>query len=543
MRKPNKGKPDSKKPQNCKNRSRNVKREQPRKDSDSKRINLDNERVTKEEYDAMKRAGMKDGRSNDISWYTRNGELMKSATSTNFITTTGMRPPFGSKLAVPGIMAIKWSPVFGSEENDPLNQAANSTYSFLVHANSRNYQYDAPDLMVMLLAGMNVFAAIAAGLRAYGTLRNFEGQDFYTPAALVSAMGFNYPDLRDNQSQMWFDLNQLIAETKQIWVPNTMPVLERWYWLSSNIYRDGDSVKSQYYLFVPQQFYIYNAGSQDVPGSQLQAITPPASGKWSDYVTMVRSMIDALIRAQDRGIILGDVLNAYGPDKIFAMNPITSDFTVVPTYDPEVLTQIENATVLGYAPGNVIQNTNTNALQQQWPLFTSATFTNLEALPSIQVLNFHQQAAPTSEQIMIATRLKAASSYSLTFSGSESPTYQIGPWTYGTEVVIDVVAFGYDWSTGSPVLQSFSLKSLIKGSSGATLAKSDMYLWSTFDWAPWIYMPSLSSPALPTEAFQKFENLISVALGDYDNYVYLTDIELQKMNISAVYSEFGVPTL
>lgn len=520
-------KPNNVKPQDRKCTKSQSRGKQGRKDSRSKRVNLDNERESKYITHEMRAAGMKDGRSNDISWYTRNGELLKSATSTNFTTTTGSKPPLNTTAAVPGIMSIRWSPVMGAEQNDPLNQSMNSTYSFLVHANSRNYKYNAPDMMVLMLAGMNVFTAIAMGVRAFGTMLKFEGQDMYTPRALVTAMGFDYADLRNNISQMWFDLNALIAQTKQIWVPNTMPILERWYWLTSNIYRDGDSVKSQYYMFVPSQLYIYNAGSVVTPGSQLQAYTWTTNNKWADYVGWVQSMINALVNSEDRGMIFGDILNAYGADKIFALNPISSDYQVQPSYDREVLTQIENLSLLGYAPGNVIQNMSTVSLEQQWPNFSPTTWTTQQAVVSTQVLNFHQATAPTQEQIMIATRLKLASNYSLSYTGSESPSFQMAPWTYGTEVVTDVQAFWYDWTSTVPGLASQSLISLFK-TSASTISMGSMYIWATFDWAPWIYALK-AEPSVPTTAYQKITVEPEWAIGDYDNYVYLSDVELQKM--------------
>lgn len=522
------------------NSRRRVVDKQPRKDSSKKRVNYDNTRISKFERDEK----LKDCRSNDVNWYTKNGELLKSATATNFITTTGLKPEVGGTQAVPGIMTIHWSPVFGSIDDDPMNQAKNSKYSFVVHANSRNQSYDAPDLMVLTLAGFNVFAALAAGIRAYGTMRLFEGQDYYTPQALVSAMGFNYQDLQSNLSNMWFDLNEMIARTKQIWVPTDMPLLNRWYWMSSNIYRDGNSVKSQYYMFVPTQFYMYTPGTSSNPGSSLVPSAWGSSMTWNDYKFYINRMISSLLQADSRGLIYGDILKAYGADNIFALNPISVDYQVEPVYDIEVLTQIENLTIAGITPGSVTQDLTTNNLHQHWPVVKATEYTPQMAVPSVQVLNFHQTTAPTQEQIMVATRLKCASNVAVSYTGSvgETPASgEIAPWTYGTEIVTTVRAYYYNWVQGTPTLSFQDMLTVIKNSGTSGFNRQSMYMWSAFDWAPWIY--PLNGNVFPSGAYIKEENAADWAIGDYDNYAYVTDIELNKMNTTAVYSEFGVPTL
>lgn len=318
---------------------------QGRKDSNSKRINLDNERESKFEKDMCKGAKWTDARSNDVSWYAKTPELLRAAASLPFSITTGAKPEFTIPEAVPGVLRIRWTPAVGGSDGNPINQAANSKYSFTVHANSRNYAYDPADQMKMILAGSQVFSAIAAGLRAYGIMHRFEQRDYYTPQALVSAMGFSYTDLRSNLANMWYGLNELIARSQQIWIPNDMPVITRWFWLNSNIYRDGGSIKAQYYIFQQRFFWKYVLGTS-LESTNLESVAWPDDCTWSQYLGFVDSLIQPLLDSQDRGIIFGDILKAYGPDKIYALNNIDNTYVVEPVYDREVLTQIENLTVI-----------------------------------------------------------------------------------------------------------------------------------------------------------------------------------------------------
>lgn len=158
---------------NGKTAQKRVNREQPKKDSKAKRVNFDNERLDKVEKQMRKDSGYRDCRSNDVLWYAKTPELLRSAASIPFSTTLGTKPEFTIPTAVPGVLQIDWAPTVGGMEARPINQAANSIYSFTVHANSRNYSYDPADQMKMIIAGMQVFSALAAGIRAYGVMLNF----------------------------------------------------------------------------------------------------------------------------------------------------------------------------------------------------------------------------------------------------------------------------------------------------------------------------------------------------------------------------------
>lgn len=511
-----------------------ARKQQPRKDSKAKRVNFDNTREDKFERDEMReRSGWKDNRSNDVSWYARNAELLRSAASIPFSTTIGMPLDFDRTTSVPGVMTLQWCPIVGGAYNAPLNQAARSLYSYLVHANSRNYSYNDPDLMIMIMAGANVFSAYALGVRAYGTMRRFSQLDYYTPEALVTAQGFNYEDLKKNLSRMWFDLNELSARLTQIWVPNTLPVFNRWFWLNSNIYKDGDSAKSQYYQFVQSQFYQYIAPASGGAGKLQPYIWVSGASKsntWDEYMNMMNSLLDTLLSSEDRGIIFGDILNAYGADKIFAVNAISSDYMVEPVYDKEVLTQIENATVTRWRPANVEQDTVTNTLVQRWN--TGATLDNGYFAPSVQVLNFHQIEPPTPEQIMVATRLKVAGCYTVNYTGGSTTVLELSPDAYGTEIIVGVTVVNYNWTGGTKSMNYLLVTTDLLKPQSDTINTLSVYRWSAFDWAPWIYMTGTVTQ--PTSADQHIEIKATRALGDWDNYTFISVAELNKMHTTAI---------
>lgn len=561
---------------------------QGRKDSRSDRVNFDNERESKfiKQYEKRgMRQKTSDG-ANDISWYSRNPELLKSAASFPFTSVVGQTLRLGRRQYVPGVMVLPFSFAVGGLADDmysdgtntavnsypiSLNQSGKSIYSFLVHANSRNYTYEYQDLTMVIMAGVQVFAALAHVIRAYAVAKHYSERSIYKPEAYLVAMGFRPDDVRDNLSQMWFDINQLIAQTTQIWIPSEQPFLKRWIWMCSNIYTDADSALGQNYLFVPTRFWQFSE-TGDSSGTSLEPATywtgdkyaefAPGKDKtylWSEWFNAIQHMIDRLVNSEDRGIMFGDILNAYGADRIFAMPSIPADIQLEPVYSPEVLTQIENLTITSAECLGLRQTT-----QGIYPLFKGASINTVGQpnrasqciAPQTPVLNFHQQASPTPEQIMIATRLTAAGSiisnntYNFNSPGTSDTTATVAsdpidayvvPLVCGTEMINSMYFITKDQS----IATSWAMTEYPWDTNYATTSLSMFNLtcpvpgdYMAFDWAPFIYY--LSQPADLTEGEA---GLVVAAYGDYDNYTVLNVEMLRKIHQVALMSEFGLPIM
>lgn len=530
--------------------------DQPKKNNRQKRVNFDNTRDSKFEADIqeerhsrkgydkpMKKSGtFSKGACNDVSWYAANAELLKASASYPFSDVVGMQLNDLSDNVFPGVMALEWSPVI---DGDAVNQSANSHYSFTVHANSRNYSYDAPDQMMMILAGANVFSAIAAGIRAYGTMRKFNGLNYYTPEALVTAMGFNYSDLKTNLSQAWFDLNEIIARSAQIWIPKDMPIIERWFWMNSNIYTDSQSSKAQFYLYKQIQFYkLSETGSST--GTSLIALNFPASSTsqpgctWSQYVAFVNSLIDALLASQDRGIIFGDLLAAFGADRIYGISSIASNYEVNFSYEPEVLWQIENSVQTNAIPDAVTQIDG--RITSSWQ--GSEQSVKLYGLNK-PILNFHQTTAPTPEQIMVATRMMALGYQVVTTSTGTPAEYSYKPVVCGTELCLNIRVWKYVRNSSTGVL-NLSGGTLTQVQPGSTYTATTVMAWASFDWAPILYTVdsgTKKSDMVPTTKGSISEYYPNAILADVDMYSTIDWTVVKKMHTTATYSLYGVSTL
>lgn len=499
-----------------------------------------------------KSAWMSDSKArnaNDVRWYASSPEQLKSAASLSWTGISGQKI-FDQDESVPGIMALTWFPAIGGEDFNAINQAASSMYSYVVHANSRNYKYDANDLILMILAGANAFSGFAEGVRVFGVMNRYNGVDMYTPQALVKALGFDFDDLRDHLSQMWFDLNHIANKLQQIWIPNVMPVVERWFWMNSNIYRDAESAKAQYYVFRQETFYtLSEVGSENGTSLTVNAskFVKPFDRKWSDYMTMMNEMIDALVDAQDRGMIFGDILNAYGADKLYSVSSIDVNYQTPISYNTEVLSQIENATICDLKPGNIVQDINHLRIKQNYELRPYADFPTLKwgpkFLPDDGVLNFHQLTDPTPEQIMVATRLRAAGLMIVDIDLSDEANKKIAlkPVVNGTEVVNGIRVYKMRFDTGYPQV---SEGIYVEPNVGKDVIYAPMYEWCSFDWAPWLYKSftnTRSVPSKPAPGYVMARVQPTQCFGDWDNWSVITREELAKLHTTALLSEFGVP--
>nr|AVX53441.1 putative capsid [Marmot picobirnavirus] len=476
------------------------------------------------------------------------------------------------------------------------NKAFQQIYSYIVHANSRNYSYEYTDLAMYILAGMEIFSAIAEAIRVYGASYYYTEENRYYADGIVTALGFIPNDIRNNRSQMWFDINDLIMQTRQIWIPDVMPLTKRWVNMNSNVYTDAPGMRSQSYVYVRNKYYMlaetaFNTGTAllpavYVPKGQLSAKSferfefDVSSGGlvsrnvkacyWSEFKGMIQYMINAMIASETRGTIYGDILKAYGAEKIYAMAPISSDYTVQPVYNAEILSQIENVTVNEFVRIDgfgQVQNNNINRFRTLWQDITpKLALTGPTLATERQILNFHFAGQPTPEAIMIATRLKSSAfngkagsllqvitkQPTITSVADDAQPYYTGgtigigdsnkiynvPTTLGTEHV--VATFMISRSGGSTANFGYILDHIPTGVTPSNLGDAAQNLGKlmAFDWHPFIYHYTITSTA-PKPYVYEWLN----AYGDYDNYIVMDGEELRKLNQTALYSVFGIPQI
>lgn len=466
-------------------------------------------------------------RTNDPKWYAANPQLMTAAGSYSFSNVLGTKLPI-TQHSFPGIMTMSWIPTLGTD--DPAVIATRNVYSFVRHANSGSANYDAPDLMMYILAVDSAFSYIANLIRLYGVMRLFDQRNKYMPRAIVRSMGINYDSILENLANLNYYINSLVARASVLWIPDTMPFVERHYWLNSNIFCDGASSKAQLYIPLQYSYYKYNPTLTSYGGG-LEPKQLPDFANGLTYTQLVNfgedlfSQLDA--NNEDFGIMGGDILKAYGKEHLYTISEIPFNYTVMPIYSTEVLSQFHNATTTGILPGNIVQSPNGD-IKLEWP--TSGTDAGARAyIPSNLMLDFFQSEAPTPEQVMVATRLSTAWQWWNTVESGGTSKYSIVPGHVGTEIVATFIMWYYDG-------EALRYSSFYTTTPKTKVTPTMVAMLSKFDWAPFVYVSDTDSCAISDT------NIIEI-IGDVENYTTINSESLRKLHTTATWSEFGIPAM
>lgn len=519
--------------------------------------------------DAIKKPGI---HNNEIRFYALNPALLQGAGRVQFSSILGNPLPteLGAQ-AVAGVMRLTWTPQLGGKIGATvINRAANDYYSYVVHANSRNTSYTAADLMMTTLGVAEVFAALGLGIKAYGLMKEYEAQSTYTPDVLLKASGFNAADLRKNYSHMWFDLNNLIVQANTLWVPNDMPFMERRLWMNMHVFTDGRSPLAQCYTFKPHNFFAYTQvespnGGKLVP---IFSVDPDHAQvgfdnlTWDQYITAVQQMITQLNYSEDRGVMMGDILKAYGTSRLMMMHEIPLDYSTGLVYDPLVLSQIENATVAACYTNEIFQSDGEIGARAGTSRATAAGTASessywVQSFPSTALLNVHHAETPSVEEITEITRLTAVGVWPQYTAGT-AKEYGMQPWACGTESVTEARIYKittpittppsttvYVFTSVLPTIGASSaaqwfLEAVEAGFTYTPSAQSDMIrAICSFDWCPITYTVQSMGPISKAGTTPR-ETALQPYLVDMANYSSFEVSLAERLHTACLYSEFGL---
>lgn len=503
---------------------------------------------------------------NDASWYANNPKLLRDAASFSYNTPLGapfrlrtlLNPGTAGPLehvsprysSVPGLMSIEIIPTVGValDAQAPVNVAAQDTYSFVRYKNSGGANYDAPDLMLYLLAMDSIYGCWNAYKRLYGFIATYNQLNRYMPRAYVKAMNVDFDDLIQHLADFRAYLNMTAAKITAFCVPATFTYNVRHSWLYSNIYKDSNTQKAQQYMFVPAGFYQYDETSSPEGGlltfQPFTGTTTPR--KYSSLVTYMDNMLNALQYSEDIGIMSGDILKAYGQGNLFKLSAVDPEYVVEPVYNEEVLNQIHNLVMVrsdSYDDLSIVQDPNTNFIKFN-PTFTAAN----GVIPNASgiLLNMPWDDV-TPENSMVGSRLSAIVDY-------VNPTSGTGPKhfvTVGSEFVSNI----YIWymanssATSDAIYTSMDVQKMqyyqyLPMDTGTAVTPAMTYVelltlianLSNFDWHPITYLAYRNNASPGTTN----ETLCGV-LADMNNYTIVSEDDVIDMNLTALLSEFNVP--
>jgi hypothetical protein len=512
----------------------------------------------REEYSKEKTSK---GCANDPQWYLVNGQLAKDVANFSFNNAVGDRVvrnalQGGGKqlksntIMMPGIASILVTPSIGVSvwENSPVNVAAKDIYSFVRHANSGHANYDPADLMIYLLAADSVQTFWSYMVRAYGVCQTFSQVNRYVGDAMLTAMGLDAADIRKNISQFRAYINQFAIKASVLAVPNTMTYFLRHSWLFQNIYLDEDNPKGQMYMYVPALLYQYALDSNSAGMLKTAPVAMSSSNPGGTLVTRVNTfagiktigdkLLNAMLSQEDVGIMSGDILKAYGSDKLLRYAQIDENFAVSPIFSEEVLAQIHNTDFTGCIP---LKEDGTDEAGIKWtvnyrgldvtqdpsigkgillstPAFANATRLAYEPLLDVWKWDVTPELALVSSRNKVMGQTNEGTVYME--SGTKTSYVPVTIQTCGSEIPLDVVVYTYQ--------------------PDGTLRADSTYTGGTESFNGVITMFSSKFNEFPLLS-SVVQDTMGLPYGELSNYTVLSFDSVQNMHHTALLSMFGVP--
>lgn len=536
---------------NCKNKNNKVKSGSKTKQYRSRNKNWTKGDQTK--FDASKA-------TNNPAWYGADAALLRDSASLPFSYAVGMpinlhNPalealPSGQYFTIPGFMALYLDPSvgFANDAADPINTAAFRTYTFVRHLNSGHVNYDAPDLMLYILAMSQVYSYINFLQRAYGLVYTYAQKNRYLPNALLEAMGINADDIRSNLASFRYGINILINKAASLCVPASMSILSRHSSVYQNIYIEGDSLKDQMYFYTPDSFWKFTLNGDQSGMLESDKFYVPTALKGVDALISYGSdMLSRLIQSEDMNIMSGDIRKAYG-DNIIKLQPLEVDFPIIPINDFAVLQQIKNTVVIGRELNglDVTQDSTHGYLLHAPEVEVDATggtwYTKgcgymLQTFLEDKILSV-KSADPTPEEVMETSRnIPSFSNYKRT---ADIFVIQVHPCA---DIVADCKLYYYHMNgdvptlTGLPVSYSMTLNADDNSSQASTFRT--MALLGHFKYHPMMHI----TPLREGSTSGSFNFADANICYDVDNYTIVNSTTIERMNEAALLSMLNVPAV
>lgn len=516
-----------------------------------------NQRRAKEIEDTARKCGRT--MENDFAWYNKYplyteyagtlafgkpiGETFNLTTSNTPSAITGL------KQVIPGIMGLYFIPTpgYSADRNSPLNRSAIRWYSALRKMQKASGDYDSQDAMMLNLAVDSLAMFHEIGKRIVGIANMNSVLNRYVPEGLLTAMGVDPIDVRNNLADWWGYVNKFAIDASNVTMPKDLELRTRHSWMCDGIYTDGTTERAQIYMFMPLGFWQYS--NTATVGTTLEWVPWPSLSraitdqtklvKLADYKKIGNTLLSRIFGDEDAGTISGDTYNAIGAANCITYDQIDRNYTMTALYSEEVLSQIENAQAAGYsfATGYTPVITQNPSVNNGAILFTpqfEGTASGASKLRMKKTLvNMHWEK-PDVKSIIEATRLRCGVNAPVT-GGKMLPTafgseivqfYKI--WTStvdNPQVFTDTLGFtnDIDVSLGGLANQP-GIKEVYR-----QIAKL-----SAFDWHPIIYFWMSTTQDIPDA------ELIG-AFVDYDVCAILEDDKLAEMHEAALTSEFDIP--
>lgn len=495
---------------------------------------------------------------NDPSWYASDPQLLVDAFSISTAEKLGLpiyddvpidsaeSAPFIEPVdnySLPGIYSINMVPVPGISRNasSALNVAAARIYTNVRKGNSGAINYEAPDLMLYLLAMDNAYILWSWLVRLYGILSVYSSRNTYVPQGLLRSMNVSTDIIKD-ACQLRTLINQMRAKLSTLSVPAGMSYFTRHAWLFQNVWLDANDQKAQIYIYNPECIYKWVEQTEIGTPAYLEPInmrnfTQPYT--LSRIQNLIDTVLNPLFYSQDFAVMSGDIRKAIGEENCINVPSIQEDYVIVPVYNSEVLTQIENSNWLGYKVPSNESYLNTWRITQEITGSGDLQVISLKFSPKVicnkcnfttgRMYNFHTDVVDPA-MMAVASRLNLVMDPS-TFDTQGTTFGSCNILSCGSEIVTTNEMFV--WNANGNVFDRAEAEPCYITVSDHNFTAGQVQrlsLATQFDWAPM------------TKLVDKTGNLLVGYTVDFDNFTRINNSTLISMNDVALLSMFGIPS-
>lgn len=295
--------------------------------------------------------------TNDWRYYAISEQLAKSVGNIPFNllpgrplsinaqgTVEGKTWSDGTMNVLPSVMQISYIPSIGYSDtgNAAINVAAKRLYTFVRHANSGAKVYEAPDLMMYIIAMENCYRLWWEARRAYQVCTTYEADNRNLPVVLGGALGLDVISSAGDLAQANFELNELRNKINSFWVPNIFNSFKRASVITNGVFMDSNSMRGQFYVYTMSYYYRFSGRTSET-GSQLIATETGSATTLLAKIGLVRDAIDALIVDDDINTMSGDMMKAFKDSERFSLPEVPSIDKLQIAFDEDILAQIENS--------------------------------------------------------------------------------------------------------------------------------------------------------------------------------------------------------
>lgn len=250
----------------------------------------------------------------------------------------------GTMTTLPSVMQISYIPSIGYSDTGEaaINVAAKRLYTFVRHANSGAKIYEAPDLMMYIIAMENCYRLWWEARRAYQVCTTYDADNRNLPLVLGGALNLDVTNSAGTLAQANFELNDLRNKINSFWVPNIFNSFKRASVITNGVFMDSDSMRGQFYVYTMAYYYKFSGRTSET-GSQLVATETGSAYSLLDKIGLVRDAINALIVDDDINTMSGDMMKAFKDSDRFSLPVVPSIDNLQVAFDEDILAQIENS--------------------------------------------------------------------------------------------------------------------------------------------------------------------------------------------------------